>query len=112
MWNSQFVWQQAGQRAVTHSAYREAASCYEQALETLQHLPVGRETHVKVIDLRLNLRNVLLPLGEQERILDHLRVAATLAEAVEDQHRLGWVNIYMTSCFYNMGQPDNAVRTG
>jgi predicted ATPase len=77
-------WQQAGQRAVTRSAYREAAVCYEQALEALQHLPGGREAHAEAIDLRFNLRNVLLPLGEQERILDHLRVAATLAEAVQD----------------------------
>jgi class 3 adenylate cyclase/tetratricopeptide (TPR) repeat protein len=103
-------WQQAGQRAVTRSAYREAAACYEQALEAFQHLPEGREA--QAIDLRFNLRNVLLPLGEQERILDHLRVAATLAETIQDQHRLGWVTIYMTSCFYNIGQPDDAVRTG
>jgi tetratricopeptide (TPR) repeat protein len=105
-------WQQAGQRAVTRSAYREAAACYEQALAGLQYLPGGRAAHAEAIDLRLNLRNVLLPLGEQERILDHLRVAATLAEAVQDQQRLGWVTIYMTSCFYNMGQSENAVRTG
>ena len=105
-------WQQAGQRAVTHSAYREAAACYEQALQALEHLPGGRERHAEAIDLRFHLRNVLLPLGEQERILDHLRIAATLAEAVQDQHRLGWVTMYMTSCFYNMGQPDNAVSTG
>ena len=105
-------WQQAGQRAVTRSAYREAAACYEQALVGLQHLPGGYAAQAEAIDLRLNLRNVLLPLGEQERILDHLRVAATLAEAVQDQQRLGWVTIYMTSCFYNMGQSENAVRTG
>jgi tetratricopeptide (TPR) repeat protein len=105
-------WQLAGQRAVTRSAYREAAACYEQALEGLQHLPGGREAHAEAIDLRLALRNVLLPLGEQERILDHLRVAATLAEAGQDQPRLGWVTIYMTSCFYNLGQPENAVSTG
>jgi tetratricopeptide (TPR) repeat protein len=105
-------WHQAGQRAVTRSAYREAAACYEQALEALQRLPGGREAHAEAIDLRLTLRNVLLPLGEQERILDHLRVAATLAEAVQDQPRLGWVTIYMTSCFYNMGQPEHAVETG
>ena len=67
---------------MTRSAYREAAACYEQTLETLQHLPEGREA--QAIDLRLNLRNVLLPLGEQERILDHFRVAATLAEAVQE----------------------------
>ena len=105
-------WQQAGQRAVRRSAYREAAACYEQALEALQQLPGGHEVPVEAIDLRLHLRNVLLPLGEQERILDHLRVAATLAEAVQDQPRLGWVTIYMTSCYYNLGQPENAVETG
>jgi class 3 adenylate cyclase/tetratricopeptide (TPR) repeat protein len=105
-------WQQAGQRAATHSAYREAAACYEQALLALGHLPGGREAHAEAIDLRFHLRNVLLPLGEQERILEHLRVAATLAEAVQDQSRLGWVTVYMTSCLYNMGQPDHAVRTG
>src|SRR5262249_42896300 len=55
-------WQQAGQRAVTRSAYREAAACYEQALAGLQHLPEGRAVHAEAIDLRLNLRNVLLPL--------------------------------------------------
>jgi class 3 adenylate cyclase/tetratricopeptide (TPR) repeat protein len=105
-------WQQAGQRAATHSAYREAAACYEQALLALGHLPGGREAHAEAIDLRFHLRNVLLPLGEQERILEHLRVAATLAEAVQDPSRLGWVTMYMTSCLYNMGQPDHAVRTG
>jgi class 3 adenylate cyclase/tetratricopeptide (TPR) repeat protein len=105
-------WQQAGQRAATHSAYREAAACYEQALQALQHLPGGHEWQAEAIDLRFHLRNVLLPLGEQERILEHLRVAATLAEAVQDQSRLGWVTMYMTSCLYNMGEPNHAVNTG
>jgi tetratricopeptide (TPR) repeat protein len=50
--------------------------------------------------------------GEQGRIFDHLRVAATRAEVPQDQHRLGWVAIYMTSCFYNMGRPDKAIETG
>jgi tetratricopeptide (TPR) repeat protein len=105
-------WQQAGQRAVAHSAYREAVVCYEQALQALDQRPGGRERHVEAIELRFRLRNVLLPLGEQERILDHLRIAATLAEAAQDQHHLGWVTMYMISCFYNMGQPENAVSTG
>jgi class 3 adenylate cyclase/tetratricopeptide (TPR) repeat protein len=105
-------WQQAGQRAVAHSAYREAVVCYEQALQALDQLPAGRERHAEAIELRFQLRNVLLPLGEQERILGHLRTAATLAEAVQDRHHLGWVTTYMTSCFYNMVQPENAVSTG
>jgi class 3 adenylate cyclase/tetratricopeptide (TPR) repeat protein len=103
---------QAGDKAMGRSAYREAVAYCEQALEALEHLPESDETHKEAIDLRLNLRNVLLPLGEQCRILDHLHAATTLAEVLQDQHRLGWVAIYMTSCFYNMGQPDHAIETG
>jgi class 3 adenylate cyclase/tetratricopeptide (TPR) repeat protein len=103
---------QASDKAMGRSAYREAVAYCEQALEALQHLPESCETQKEAIDLRLNLRNVLLPLGEQGRILDHLRAAATLAEVLQDQHRMGWVAIYMTSCFYNMGQPDDAIETG
>jgi hypothetical protein len=83
------------------SAYREAVAYCEQALEALEHLPESDETHKEAIDLRLNLRNVLLPLGEQCRILDHLHAATTLAEVLQDQHRLGWVAIYMTSGLSN-----------
>jgi class 3 adenylate cyclase/tetratricopeptide (TPR) repeat protein len=103
---------QAGDKAMARPAYRQAVACYEQALEALAHLPAGRQVHEAAIDLRFNLRNVLLPLGEQGRILGHLRQAATLAEARQDPQRLGWVSIYMTSGFYNMAQPDHAVESG
>jgi tetratricopeptide (TPR) repeat protein len=103
---------QAGDKAMVRSAYREAVGYFEQALEAVPHLPESDETQKEAIDLRLNLRNVLLPLGEQGRIFDHLRIAATVAEVLQDQHRLSWVAIYMTSCLYNMGQPDKAIETG
>jgi hypothetical protein len=82
---------QAGDKAMGRSAYREAVAYCEQALEALQPLPESYETQKEAIDLRLNLRNVLLPLGEQGRIFDHLHVAATLAEVLQDQYRLGWI---------------------
>jgi class 3 adenylate cyclase len=76
-------------KAMVRSAYREAVAYFEQALEAV--LQESYETQEQAIDLRLNLRNVLLPLGEQGRIFEHLRVAATVAEVLQDQHRLGWV---------------------
>ncbi len=103
---------QAGDKAMARSAYRQAVVYYEQALDALARLPASREMHEAAIDLRFSLRNVLLPLGEQGRILDHLCQAATLAETLQDQPRQGWVSIYMTSGFYNMGQPDHAVESG
>ena len=54
--------------------------CYEQALVALAHLPESRETIEQAIDIRFDLRNALLPLGEFGQMLNYLREAETLAE--------------------------------
>jgi hypothetical protein len=78
-------YRQAGAKA----AHREAVTCFEQALVALRHLPESREAREQAIDLRLNLRGSLQPLGELRRMLDHLHEAETLATALGDQRRLG-----------------------
>ena len=88
---------QAGARAIAHSAYREAVTYFEQALSALQRLPERPDTQAQAIDLRLNLRSALWPLGEIERIFVCLQEAQTLAEALGDRHRLGWVSAYLLS---------------
>jgi class 3 adenylate cyclase/tetratricopeptide (TPR) repeat protein len=103
---------QAGTRAMTQSAYHEAARSFEQALDTLQHLPEGHDTHVQAIDLRLDLRSAIYPLGELGRILVYLREAAALAEALDDQHRLGWVSAFLTTHYTQVGEPDHALTCG
>ena len=52
---------QAGEKAMTRSAHREAVGAFEQALSALQHLPEQRDTREQAIDLRLALRSALLP---------------------------------------------------
>jgi hypothetical protein len=47
---------QAGDKARTRSAYREAVVCFEQALVALEHLPDSRAVTEQAIDLRLGLR--------------------------------------------------------
>ena len=103
---------QAGARAMTQSAYHEAATSFEQALDALQHLPEGHDTHVQAIDLRLDLRSAIYPLGELGRILVYLREAAALAEALGDQHRLGWVSAFLTTHYTQVGEPDQALTCG
>ena len=71
---------QAGVQAATRSANREAVAGFEQALVALQHLPDTRETRAQAIDLRFDLRNTLLLLGEHERIFDYMREAEALAK--------------------------------
>ena len=100
---------QAGTRALARSALREVVACFEQALAALTHLPESRATQEQAIDLRFDLRNALWSLGEFRQVLDSLREAATLAEALDDQPRLGRVSAYMCRYFREMGDHDGAV---
>lgn len=100
---------QSGAKAFARSAFREAKAYFEQALVAAQHLP---ESSAESIDLRLDLRNTLIALGEFEAMFDHLRAAETLAEAVEDKRRLGWVSAYLSPYFSSTGDQDRAIETG
>ena len=102
---------QAGAKAAACSAYREAVPCFEQALDTLKHLPESRETLELAIDLRFDLRNSLWPLGEPWRMHEHLQEARNLAEVLGEQRRLGWVFSYLTQYFRMMGDPDRAIES-
>ena len=103
---------QAGEQALARSAYREAVAAFEQALMALQHLPDSRDTREQAIDLRLALRTALRPLGDFGRILAYLREAETLATALDDPRRLGWVLVFLSGHFYQRGAPDQAVTAG
>ncbi len=107
-----FYCRQAGAKAIERSAHREAVACFEQALVALQHLPVSHAMREQAIDLRFDLRSVLVPLQERERIRDMLREAETLATGLADQYRLGRVYAYMTEHFRVQGDPDQAIASG
>jgi tetratricopeptide (TPR) repeat protein len=113
VWHKALIYsRQAGARAVARSAYREAMGCFEQALTALAHLPERRDTLEQAIDLHFSLRTTLLPLGQHQRTFEHLRTAATLAETLNDQRRLGQTFAYLTEYFRIMGEPDQAVAFG
>jgi tetratricopeptide (TPR) repeat protein len=104
MWEKALVYyRQAGARAMSHSANREATACFEQALEALQHFPESQVMMAQAIDLRFDLRNTLWPFSEHERILNHLRQAEPVAEALGDQRRLGRLAGYMSVCLRVLG---------
>jgi len=99
----------AGAKATARSAYREAVNWYEQGLLALRHLPQERETLRRAIDLHFDLRNALWPLGEPERLLEHLQAAKAVAETLDDRLRLGWVQSYLTQYYRMTGDPDRAI---
>ncbi len=104
--------EQAGLKALARSANRDAAHCFEQALEALQQLPASREVTERGIDLRLELRSALHPLGEFDQVFDTLRKAAELAEEIGDERRQGRVLSYLAQSFRLVGDYPRSIEAG
>ena len=104
--------QQAGEKALARSAYREAVGYFEQALRALPHVPETRDTRGQAIDLRLALHTALYPSGDRERILAYLREAELLAAALDDPRRLGQVSVLLALQLRNIGMYDQAIAVG
>jgi tetratricopeptide (TPR) repeat protein len=100
---------QAGEKAMAHSASREAGGYFEQALRALRHLPEQRDTIEQAIDLRLALRTALRPFGDFARILACLREAESLAVTLDDPPRLAQVAFFLSNHFYSVGAYDPAL---
>ncbi|HEX2520985.1 MAG TPA: AAA family ATPase, partial [Terriglobia bacterium] len=103
---------QAGKKAAAGSADREAAVYFEQALEVLRHLPLNRTTRELGVDLRLELRPSLLTLGKQERIVEHLNKAESLAAELGDKRRTGRVLADVSTYFSREAEHERAVDAG
>jgi len=89
----------AGVEAMARSANREAVASFEQALIALAHVSEGVEMTALAIDLRLDLFEVLRPLGELQKLSGILADAEGLAKSSGDQKRLGRVWSAMTQYF-------------
>jgi class 3 adenylate cyclase/tetratricopeptide (TPR) repeat protein len=100
----------AGSKAMDRSAYREAVIYFDRALASLEHLPKSRPFAEQAIDLRLDLRNALFPLEELDRLVENLRAAESLSEALGDQRRLGRISSYMVHYYTLMGDREKATE--
>jgi len=103
---------QAGKTAAARSAHREAAACFEQAIDALRHLPVSRETVEQTIDLCFEVRQSCVPLRDHTRALEHLRTAEEQAGAIGDRPRLGWAYAYQAHGLYISGNARAAIEAG
>src|SRR2546427_218318 len=105
VWNKASMYlRQAGAKAQRRSAHREALACLEEALQALRHLPETPETREQQIDVLLELRGSLYPLGEFEKMLGYLREAEAMASAISDSRRLGLVSVHTAEYFRQMGR--------
>jgi class 3 adenylate cyclase/tetratricopeptide (TPR) repeat protein len=113
VWNKAVAYlRRAGAKATMRSAYPEAVSCFEQSLDALRRLPATRETAATAIDLRLDLRTALTPLGRYQQILELLREAEALAAELHDDRRLGQVVADMSARLRNIGDHAGALEAG
>jgi tetratricopeptide (TPR) repeat protein len=113
------VWQEAvhylrhaGTRAGRRSANREAVTHLERALTALHRMPGSESRAADDIDLRLELRRALLPLGDNQATFVHLHAAEALASATGDDRRLGWILAYLTVYLNGEGDQDEAIASG
>ena len=103
---------QAGLKAAARSALQDARGWFEQALGVLEALPESPSTLEQGFEIRLELRPVLIQLGEVRRALERLREAETLAERLNDDRRRGRVCAFMTNAHSLLGELDEALVTG
>jgi len=101
---------QSGEKMAIRSANLEAIVRFEQALSALHRLPRSREVVEQAIDLRFDLRNALLPLGEFARILDVLREAETLVGTLDDHRRRSTVFSLMAFSSLDNGRQSTGCR--
>ena len=102
----------AAHNAVARSADTVAAACLEQAVAALAHLPRSRDMLERAVDLRLQLRNILMPLADRGRIIHCLTEAEALAKELGDQRRLGWISGYMAPYLWGIGDYARAFDAG
>ena len=103
---------EAGNRALLRSAHRAAVAHLEEALEALTHLAPHRTNTELAIDIRLELRSALTPLGDFGRMLENLQQAEALARSIEDPARLGLVGSFLTNYFTVMFDLPQAIEHG
>jgi predicted ATPase/DNA-binding SARP family transcriptional activator len=102
----------AGAQAASRGAYREAVGFFEQALADLAHVPRSRHTLELGADLRFDLRDWLMPLGELTRLEDYVREAEALASELRDDRRLGLATGHLAHHYSSVGEPRRALAVG
>jgi class 3 adenylate cyclase/tetratricopeptide (TPR) repeat protein len=103
----------AAQRSIARSSYAAAVALLQQALEALERLPETPDTLAQAIDIRLELRDALIPLGRYHDVLTVMREAEVLTTRLGDRARLGRVLADISARLRNVtGEHRQAIEVG
>src|SRR5262245_38089159 len=103
---------QAGVKAATQSANRQAVLWFDQALSALDELPESRASLEQAFDIRVGQWAALAQLGDVRRMRERLPEAEAIAEKLDDERRRGSVWRLATSLNVMLGEMDEAVASG
>jgi class 3 adenylate cyclase/tetratricopeptide (TPR) repeat protein len=103
--------QAAAAREVARAANRVAVQHLEGALIAVDHLPPDERATLE-IDLRIDLRHALTPLGRVQETLDHLDAAEQVATKLNDSARLGRIYSFTANCLVLKARYAEALTTG
>ena len=103
---------QAGGRTLARMASWESVSFFERALAALAHRPADAAGRATGVDLRCDLHNALVPLGQHARSVEVLREAAAVAETLDDRPRLARALSFESNVHWELGATDEAARAG
>jgi tetratricopeptide (TPR) repeat protein len=103
---------EAGVTAFQRAANREAVVSLEAALDAVEKMTPGADRDGHAIDIRVDLENALMGLGQFQRSLQRLREAEALAHAVGDRRRLGRIYARLTYNLGSVGELTAALETG
>jgi DNA-binding SARP family transcriptional activator/tetratricopeptide (TPR) repeat protein len=102
----------AGRRAAVRSAHQEAVACFEETLRILRRLPPSHEVDDRDLDVRIELRESLYPMGRFADLIGHLREAERIADKLGDRGRLARVAAYLSNYAWITGDLPNALASG
>jgi class 3 adenylate cyclase/tetratricopeptide (TPR) repeat protein len=103
---------QAGLRAGARSARQDSVAWFDSALSVLDSLPESPVVLEQAFDIRLELRHMLVQLGDLQGGLKRLREAAKLAQRSNNDHWKSQVGAYMTNMHLMSGELDEALESG
>jgi len=104
--------QRSGEKAFALYANTEAATFFERALTALSHLPETRANLELAVDLRVELRNALLPLAEVDRIHAVLDGAEPILAVLGDKLRSARHAAFRCNYHFLVGEQRRAIEFG
>jgi class 3 adenylate cyclase/tetratricopeptide (TPR) repeat protein len=112
-WKEAFSYNRgAAKKAHGRSIYAAAIERFEDALTALDHLPDDAVYLNDRMDIRLEMRTALWPLGRHDELERRVREAGDIAERAGDIARLANVHNYLTAHYWQAGEHARAIEHG